>query len=464
MKEEKVSVTMKDMQRYRVLRDVIEKKLKGSEASELLGLSYVHVSRLKARLKKEGVQGLIRRKPPLPPNKKIAVDVIEEIIRLRKGIYYDFNIMHFRDKLMENHNICLSYESLRQILIENRQHQPKKRRIIHRQRRRMPKAGMLLQMDSSQHRWLEHIAAKYWLIATIDDATNEVPYARFFPQDTVFANMHILRRFVELKGIFMALYADKASHFATTRHGGLHYSVSEEQPDTQIQRALEELGITMISANSPQAKGRIEVTFKLFQDRLIKEMRLARIRDYNEANRFLQEKFLPWYNAKYTHEAESVYMPLPKEKNLDLVFSIKEKRTVGNDNTISYNNQTIQLLPSKIRRSFARLKVDVCLMEDNRILVVYKGKIIAETLLGKDNRIIKMQKKIEKLLDQREYIPVGSSLPVRKSVRTHYKPPRDHPWNKSFSLWIKRREMIKAKKSAQKEVEKLPKSLVEVKK
>lgn len=234
---------------------------------------------------------------------------------------------------------------------------------------------------------------------------------------------------MEMKGIFMSLYADKASHFKTTRHGGLHYSVSQEQEDTQIQRALEELGITLIPANSPQAKGRIEVRFRLFQDRLIKEMRLAGIKDYDEANKFLIEKFLPWHNAKYTIQAESTYMPLPKEKDLDLIFCIKEQRTVNNDNTISFNGQIIQIPPTKIKLSLAKAKVDVCLLDDRKIFVLYKGRIVAESTLSEDNKISQRERKIERLLNQREYLPVKI-----KPSRNVYVPSPDHPWRKSILI------------------------------
>jgi len=268
----------------------------------------------------------------------------------------------------------------------------------------MPKAGMLTQMDSSQHRWLEHIPEKWWLTAIIDDATNEVPYARFFPKDILFSNMHVLRRFIEIKGVFYSLYVDKASHFKTTRHAGLHYTVNPEQDETQIERALNELDIILILANSPQAKGRIEVLFRLFQDRLIKEMRLAGIKNYNQANKFLQEKFLPWYNSKYSHKnVESVYLPLPQDKNLDTIFCIKKERTVNSDNTIHIQGQVIQIPPSHIHMSFARRKVDVCILEDNRILILYKGSVIAKSKLSKNNKILKKEHKIEQLLNAREY-------------------------------------------------------------
>ena len=197
MKEQKLLVTMKDIQRHKVLKDLIDKKIDGSQASELLNLSYVHVSRLKNKLLKGGFENILRKTPASPPNKKISDNSIKEILRLRDDIYYDLNIMHFMDKLHDLHNMPYCYESIRGILVSHNKHHPKKKKKIHRQRRRMPKAGMLVQMDSSQHYWLPLIEDKWWLIAMIDDATNEIPYAKFFPKDTLFANMRVLRRFMD---------------------------------------------------------------------------------------------------------------------------------------------------------------------------------------------------------------------------------------------------------------------------
>ena len=441
MKEQRLIVTMKDMQRYKVLQEVVEKKLKGAEAAELLQITPVHVSRLKTKLSKEGFEGILRKNPPLPPNKKITEEMIKEIVRVRKKFYYDFNVMHFKDKLEENHNIHLCYESLRQILVQIKDHHPKKKKKVHRQRRRMPKAGMLVQMDSSQHQWLKHIKNKWWLIAMIDDATNEIPYAKLFPGDTVFTNMQVIRRFLELKGVFMSLYVDKASHFKTTRYGGLHVDINQEQDDTQIERALEELGVTLIPANSPQAKGRIERRFRLFQDRFIKEMRLAGIKNYDEANKFLQEKFLPWHNKKYALEAESIYMSLPKEKNLDLVFCVKQWRTVRKDNTVSLNRQIIQIGPSKLKLSFAKTKVQVCQLEDERILVLHKNRIIAESTVNKKAKVAKRVQKIEKLLNQREYIkPKKTDWPEKARISAP-----DHPWRQASIIWAKKRQLKQAR-------------------
>lgn len=422
MKGEKLLVTQKDINRFKVLKDVIEKRLKGAEAAQLLGLSVVHISRLKKRLLVDGFEGLLRKFPLVPPHNKIPESIVNKIIQLRRKIYYDLNVMHFMDKLRDLHKLVYSYESLRQILTKHKDHAPKKRRKVHRQRRRMPKAGLLVQMDSSQHHWLPQIKEKWWLIAMIDDATNEIPYAQLFPQDTLFANMHVLRRFIELKGIFMALYVDKASHFKTTRHGGLHYTVDPEQTDTQIERALKELGINIIWANSPQAKGRIEVTFRLFQDRFIKEMRLAKIKTYAQANEFLLNTFLPWYNARYTQPAEATYLPVSKEHNLNLIFCDKKSRRVNNDNTIQIYGQIVQIPPSRIVLSFSQKQVDVCLLHDHQILVAYKDQIIAESKLAQNNKILKQAKLTGKLLNQREYHVVP--------LRNIYHPPTHHPWRK----------------------------------
>ncbi len=428
MEENRLIVSMKDIQRYEILNDVLAKKLKGIEAAEILSLTPVHISRLKAKLAQGGFEELLRKPPLNPPPNKIPEKIAREIISLRKQLYYDFNIMHFTDKLCEIHNINYSYESIRQILIKGNEHTPKKRRKIHRMRRRMPKAGLLVQMDSSQHNWLSHVKEQWWLIAMIDDATNKVPYARFFPKDTLFANMHVIRRFIEIEGLFYSLYVDKASHFKTTRHGGLHYNVAQEQEETQIERALEELGINIIPANSPQAKGRIEVTFRLFQDRLIKEMRLAKIKTYDEANRFLIKEFLPWYNKRFTHEAESAYMPLPKDKNLDLIFCIKKERIVNNDNTVQIYGQTIQILPSEIKRTFAKSKVDVCLLENNKIFVLYNGSLIAESKLSKNNKVLKKEQEVEKILNQREYAFILYK-PKRGNPRPKI-PGKNHIWRR----------------------------------
>ena len=420
MKEPKVLITMKDIQRYDIIKEVLAKKLKGIEASEVLGITPVHFSRLKQKVKSYGLKGILR-KGREAPNKKTD-KFKDRVTELYKKHYYDFNVIHFNEKLSEIHKIKLSYETVRQILISEGLHKQKKKKIIHRQRRRMPKAGLLVQIDSSQHNWLPHIKEKWWLIAMIDDATNEVPYAAFFSKDTMFNNMSVIRRFIEKKGLFSALYADKASHFKTTRKEGIHYTVKPEHDETQIERALNELDITFIAANSPQAKGRIERLFRLLQDRLISELRLAGIKNYKQANIFLLKKFIPYYNKRFSiKNVSAAYRSIPKNTNLDTVFCVKRERTVNSDNTIQVQGQIIQIPPSPLHLSFAKRKVDVCSFEDNRILVIYKGFIICKSKLSKNNKIVKKEIKTQNLLNAKVY----SDKPSKK-----YIPPPDHPWRK----------------------------------
>jgi len=396
-------LTMKDVKKYEILKQVAARELKGTEAAILLGCHPVHISRLKKKIITSGIRGILR--PKLPSNRKLSDCLKEQIKNLYRQIYYDFNIRHFNDKLQENHKINLSYETVRQILISNRIHAPKKKKIIHRRRRRMPRSGLLIQMDSSEHNWLPFIKEKWHLTATIDDATSKVPFAKLYPSDGVFNNMEVIRETIEKEGLFSALYADKASHFTTTRYGGLHVKLAQEQDDTQVERALQEAGITFIPANSPQAKGRIERLFRTFQDRFIKELRLHNIKNYSQANRFLQSYFIDYYNKRFakTDGVESSYKPLPLKTNLDLIFCKKYQRKVNFDNTIQVLGSIIQIPPSKYRLSFAKCIVDVCLLGNNDVHILFKNQLIHSAKVSKNNKAYRLKKRTESILNQKEY-------------------------------------------------------------
>jgi transposase InsO family protein len=417
---ERIRVTMQDIARYKVLTEVVEGTMSLTEAAGIIGLCYRQALRLKQRLISHGVEGIIRKTPAIPPNRKVTKELKERILQLRTRLYYDFNMAHFWQKLTEIHGIALSYESIRQLLIRAEDHVPKKRRKVYRQRRRMPKAGMLVQMDSSEHRWLEHIPEDWSLVAMIDDATSEVPVAQFFPSDTTFANMEVIRRFIEYKGLFNALYVDKASHFTTTRKGGLHYEVDIEQDDTQIERALDELDIVLIPANSPQAKGRVERLFRTLQDRLIKEMRLAKIQSYGEANVFLKKIFLPDHNRRFSLPAEAVYRSLPVGTDLSIIFSRQCPRVVANDNTIQIYGYCFQLPPSTQGLSLAGRTVTVCVHDNNALTVLYKKKPIFRTVFSRGTKVTKKQKVIEQILNERAY--------VKARPRVYALPSKNHPW------------------------------------
>jgi len=279
---EKYEVTMREITLYKVIQEWEESKVKGKGVSMLLGLSYRHALRLRKRYREEGIIGLIDKRRG---RRGITSEVEGEICRLYKDTYEErLNILHFKEKLEEVHGIRVSYEKLRQILIKYGLHKVKRRkRQFHKRRQRMPKRGMLIQMDTSEHEWIEGLGNRS-LITMVDDASSEILYARFEEEDSTFTNMKALKSVIKKWGLFLALYVDRASHFTTTRHGGLHYDVGEEQGDTNIEQALEEIGITLIPAHSPQAKGRIERSYKTLQDRLINEMWIRGIKDYKTAN------------------------------------------------------------------------------------------------------------------------------------------------------------------------------------
>jgi len=411
-------VTEVEMRRYEVLHNVVNGILTVKSASELLGLSYRQTLRLKERFVLYGCEGLLRRTPSKPPHRTVSQELKDRIIALRKTLYYDFNILHCTDKLSECHGINLSHETLRQILITENLHTPKTKRKVYRRRRRMPQSGLLVQMDSSEHRWIEG-EEKWWLVAMIDDGDGYV-YAEFHPKETRRANMEVIQAYIRTRGLLMAMYTDKASHFKTTRHGGLHYTVSLEHEDTQIQRALAELGIELIHAHSPQAKGRIERLFRFFQYRLIKEMRLKGIKDYETANRFLTEEFLPWYNRTYTLSVASHYKELPEDIDLEEVVSIKHTRKVNKDNTIRYKGTIYQLLPVNGIRSFVNLWVEVCELADGRVRILYEKKNIAYTILT--HEAYRFMKE-EEIVNQREYVSV---------IKRKNRPAEDHPWRRSW--------------------------------
>lgn len=397
------TVTIKMINRYNIIREWEKGKIKGKEVSEILGISLRHAFRLKKGVREKGFEFLTEKKGK--GRKRIKSKIKREVARLYDEVYKKrLNILHFKEKLLEWHDIKLSYESIRKILIERGLHIPKrKKRNFHKRRMRMPKEGMLVQMDSSYHNWIEGKEKRY-LIALVDDAKGEVLYAKFYEADTTYNNMEAIKTVVENKGCFMALYVDRASHFKTTRIGGIHYDVSEEQEDTNIQKALEELGITLITANSPQAKGRIERLFGVFQDRLINEMWIRKIKDYEEANKYLVEEFIPWYNLKYSHKVEgSVYRDIGK-KDLDLIFTKRYYRRVNKDNTISIFKEKIQLNPTGKKLNFARAIVELRISKENKVWILYNGEVILETKISENNEMIRKERRIEEILKERTYV------------------------------------------------------------
>ena len=366
MERRKYQLTMKELNRYRILKDVLKHNIPLTQGARLIGISYRQALRLKKRVMLEDIEGIISRHRT--PHNRVPNALREKIVALYINEYGSrFNILHFKEKLEEKHCINLSYETVRQILIKAKCHKVKRHRHKHRsKRKRMPYKGMLLQMDSSQHKWIEGI---------------------------------------KKKGVFLALYVDNASHFKTTRYSGLWYDNNREQKDTNIQNALDDLGITLITANSPQAKGRVERHFRTMQDRLINEMWLAKIDNYNDANKFLKQKFFKYYNDKFAKNmetTESRYRMLTEGEDLEMIFTIRKLRRVKKDNTIKFYKEIIQL-PEVPKLYLLKSQVEVRLSSKNKIWILYNNRVIHETYLSGNNEELKYQKKVNEIMGMKEY-------------------------------------------------------------
>jgi len=375
---ERWQLSTKELSRYSVIENAIEGYLKVDQAGEQLHLSTRQIFRLKKRLREEGIEGLIHGNRGKPSPRRTKQHLRDMIDYLYRGKYDGFNLSHYTEMLEEREGVVLSRETVRGILLQKGSYKKKKRYPKHRSfREPMPKEGMMLQFDTSDHDWLEGRGPKIKLIAGIDDATKDVPYALFALKDSVEKNMTTSKEIIKRKGVPLSLYVDKDSKFITTRHGGLHVNIRKDQGKTQMQRAWEELGINVIFAESPQAKGRIERLWGTFQDRLISELRLEGISSLEKANEYLHSVFLPKYNKKFTRKPkvkEVAYRPIPQGMDLDRILCIKEERRVQGDHTISYEGRKYQILPTQTRFGFAKARVQVQRRLDGTIHIFYKGE------------------------------------------------------------------------------------------
>ena len=325
-------------------------------AAEILGVSVSTFYRMRKRYEDEGEDGLADRRIGKMSARRVATDETMRLISLYETHYYDFRVKHFHEKLPA-HGFNLSYTCVKNKLQEAGVVKRAKKRGQHRRKReRKPLPGMMLHQDGSSHEW---IAGQQWdLIVTMDDANNEI-YSMFFcEEEGTRSTFKGLSETMTKKGLPCSLYIDRASHYFFTEKAG--YKVSQTHL-TQVGRAMRQLGIEMIPAYSPQARGRSERMFGTLQRRLPQELRLRGIKDMESANRFLQEVYLPEHNARFTKQAQSegsAFTPLMGFA-LQEILCIQEERMVANDNTVQYKGKLLQILEDASRCSFAKCKVRV---------------------------------------------------------------------------------------------------------
>jgi hypothetical protein len=288
----------------------------------------------------------------------VPLKTVEQVLALYQETYYDLNIRHFHEKLRERHDIQLSYTWVQQALQGAGLVARGRKRGQHRRRReRRPLPGMLLHIDGSKHQWL---GQQRWhdLIVILDDATSQIYYAQLVVEESTRTVMAGLREVIETQGLFCALYSDRGSHFFHTPKAG--EKVDKYRP-TQVGRALKELGVQMIPAYSPQARGRSERSFGTWQGRLPQELRLAGVPTLEAANRFLRERYIAEFNAKFTVEArqKGTAFRRTSRTDLDWIFTVQNERVVAQDNTVTIAERSWQLDRSRFRNTLAGMTVTI---------------------------------------------------------------------------------------------------------
>jgi transposase len=401
-----------------VILRAIAKKITWWQAAEIIGISDRQMRRWRERLQEFGFEGLLDRRRCRPSEKRVPLATVEQVLGLYRDRYFDLNVRHFHEKLGEEHGIGLSYSWVKAALQGAGLVARGRKRGVHRKRReRRPLPGMLLHIDGSHHRWFQD-ERWYDLIVILDDASSEIYYAQLVEEESTATVLAGLREVIEGKGLFCALYSDRGSHFwLTPKVGGK----VDPHRLTQVGRALRELGIQMIPAYSPQARGRSERSFGTWQGRLPQELRLHGITTLEAANEFLREHYIGEFNRRFQVPAAqrgSAFLPCPR-KNLDLIFALQFERTVNRDNTVSFHNLQLQIERVQWRGTLAGCSVTVHQHLDGSISLTHGphrlGRYSAQgmALTSTQNAVANAVEKTRRGKGQKQAFPPRLEIPQR---------------------------------------------------
>lgn len=416
----------KDERRVEVLIRVEAGLLSATGAAALLGVSERQARRLAAAFRAEGVRGVVHGNRGRPPSHALPEEVRDRVRALAMGRYAGVNHTHLAELLAEREGIQIARSTLADILREVglRSPRPQKRRSKHRSRReRYPQEGMLLQIDASHHDWLQGRGPRLALLAVIDDATSRIPGARFHLTEDAPGYLLLLREVCRKVGVPHAIYGDKHSVFWPTSSESLKDQLAGRRSSTQFGRAMAELGIELIAAHSPQAKGRIERLWGTLQDRLVSELRLANITTLEAANAFLPA-FLARFNRTFGVTPEtpgSAYRGRLSAAELDRVLCFKHERVVSKDNTVRLDQVILQILPGPNRLGYARATVAIHESLDHRFTVHFEGRQLA-------TKIVPLRKFLSPTPAPRR-LPKPSETPPQNTLP--WTPPPSHPWRNS---------------------------------
>ena len=408
-----LTMSTKEVTRMEVMQRLEKETLKQQEAAKILGISIRHVKRLLRAYRRTGAAGLISKRRGKPSNNRIKEEVKRQAINLIYSNYVDFGPTLAHEKLTEQHGLKLSRETVRQMMIREGVWKAKKAKklVVHQMRERRACYGELVQLDGSPHAWFEERGEKCNLLVFIDDATGRLMELYFTPGETTFSYFAATERYLNRYGKPVAFYSDKNSIFKVNIKNALTGSGM-----TQFGRAMKELDIEIICANTPQAKGRVERAIQILQDRLVKEMRLRGISSIPAANKYVTE-FMADYNARFAVEPKSshnMHRSLMLKEDLERIFTWQEQRILSNNLTLQYKNVVYQIQTS--RPSYAMRKAPVTVYEDSqgKIDICYKSQSLDYIIYQKQQR-------------QAEVV---SSKAIDEKLKKPSKPGKDHPWRR----------------------------------
>lgn len=408
---ELLAMSKKEHTRLEVIQRLEKKRLKQKEAAVMLGISVRHVKRLLRAYRQRGAEGLISKRRGKVSNNRLKAEVKQQVINLIHSQYDDFGPTLAHEKITEVHGLNLSVETLRQLMIAEELWKPRKakRVVVHQMRERRACFGELVQMDGSPHQWFEERGPACTLLVFIDDATGKLMELYFRPHETTYSYFAAIRRYLIRYGKPVALYSDKNGIFKVNNKNALTGSGM-----TQFGRAMKELDIEIICANTPQAKGRVERANQTLQDRLVKELRLRGISSIEAANEYAPE-FITDFNHRFAVQPRSshnAHRPLLSSDDLNLIFTKQELRILSKNLTIQYKKVVYQIQTSRPSYALRKAQVTVCEDPQGVISILYNGRPLDYTVFH----------------NQQRQAEVVTSKSIDAKLKKPHKPAKDHPW------------------------------------
>jgi hypothetical protein len=385
-----IMATQEELKRLNVIHKVLDKTITQAEAAGILDLTDRHIRRVAARITKEGDKGIVHKLRGQPAHNCTLDKVKIKVLNLCRNIYEGFSPTLASEKLFERDKIKVSRELLRTWFIEEHIAYASRKARPHRNwRERKTHYGQMVQADGSHHDWFEGRGPGCVLMGQIDDATSKVS-AEFHDYEGTLPFMASFKSYVKAKGIPLSVYIDRHTTYKSNKKPSIEDELEDKEPLTQVGRALKELGVEVIFAHSAQAKGRVERLFRTFQDRLVKEMRLRKIKSIEEANAFLKE-YLPVYNKRFSVPAAKsadLHRPLPKGIDLDRILCKKTEHALRNDWTVAHNKKLYQ-----IENNVRAKKVTMEDRIDGSMLIWHKNKVLKfKEIIVRPQKIIEAPK------------------------------------------------------------------------